>query len=427
MSRATLYTGTYYNLFCIKSTCYVMQDVAAMEINANTVSKDFQAPNFEHPPGINGFVQTPLSLQAPTIANTGTTVDSPSQQQQQVGNTQRGQQRKKASRFLLEMPQLSMPRPRPVTSTIPANPRPQVLITRPNMEQQQQQQYTASPQATAKTNQRRVAQLQMPSLRTPSRPKLPTTSTVVHHAATTVTGSNQSQNTSLNVSKPSLQISMPAQVEPSRTMVHQALKKNAIHVQSQPGPANAAPHTQQQHVGSLSPETVGNGVVASEHDANTTATNTSQEMQMNNASMPQDTPNLTSVNKEDESLSSDEITEANRGEEGASVFSATDVQIQQPLQLTTPTQQAPTASASGVNTNTTSSMTADNTVEMADPPITTYADLTFTSFNQAAQEMDTTSTTSSQDPIATATANTSGYPMYGAEVYQQPNQQMQMV
>ncbi len=407
-----------------------MQDVAAMEINANSISKDFQAPNFEHLPGINGFVQTPLSLQAPTIANTGTTVvDSPSQQQQQVGNPQRGQQRKKASRFLLEMPQLSMPRPRPVTSTTPANPRAQVSITRPNMEQHsQQQQHTASPQATAKTNQRRVAQLQMPSIRTPSRPKLPTTSTVhvVHHAATTVTSPNQSQNTSLNVSKPSLQISMPAQVEPSRTVVHQAVKKNAIHVQSQPGPANAAPHTQQQHVGPLSPETVGNGVVASEHDANTTATNTSQEMQMNNTSMSQDTPNLTSVNKEGESLSSDEITEANRGEEGASVFTATDVQIQQPLLLTTPTQQAATASASDVNTNTTSSMTADNTVEMADPPITTYADPTFTSFNQAAQQMDTTSTTSSQDPIAT-TANNSGYSMYGAEVYQQPSQQMQMV
>ena len=400
-----------------------MQDVTAMEISATTVS-NFQALNFEHPPGIMtsaGFVQTPLSLHAPTTA----TANSQPQQQQQVGNnttTQEGQQKKKASRFLLEMPQLSVPRPRPVTNTTPANPRAQVSITRPNIEQPQQ--HTASPQATAKTNQRRVAQLQMPSLHTPLRPKPPTTS---HHAATTAMSSNQGQSTSLTVSKPSLQISMPAQVEQSRPAIYQAMNKNTTHVQSPPGSANAVPHTQQQPVGPLSPETVENGLVASQQDdasdSNTTATNTSQEMQIGNASEPQDIPSVTSVNKEGESLGSDEITEVSRGE-GTSgpVFSATDVQIQQPLQLTTLTQQAAMASASAVNTTT----TAADTVEMADPPTTTYADPTFTTFNQAAQQMDTTNTTSSQDPITTSAAS-DGYSMYGAEVYQQPSQQMQMV
>ena len=403
-----------------------------METNASYASnnsKDFQAPNFEHHPGVMtsaGFTQTPLSLQPPTIANTGSTVNSPAQQQQQAGNntnTQRGQQ-KKTSRFLLEMPQLSMPRPRPITSTTPANPRAQVSITRPNI---QQQQHTASSQAMAKTDQKRVTQLQMPSLHMPSKPKLPTTS-AIHHT-TKAPSSNQSHNTSLTVSKPSLQVSMPAQGVQSRPTIHQAMNKNAT--QTQAGSANAVlhmPQTQQQHVGPLSPEMVGNGVASQQDDAsdsNTTATNTSQEMQAveksNASETPQDTP---SVFSEGESLNSDHITEASRGV-GSSVFSATDVQIQQPLQLTTPIQQATTTSASAVNANTTS-VTVANTVEMADLPITTYSDPTFTSFNQAPQQMDTTSsasTNSSQDPTAAAGV----YSMYGAEMYQQPNQQMQMV
>ena len=410
-----------------------MQDVGATEINANTISKDFQAPNFEHPPGIMtsaGFIQTPLSLQSPTFANTSTTANNSTQQQQQVVNntsTQRGQQKKKASRFLLEMPQLSMPRPRPVTNTTPANPQAQVSITRLNFEQPQQ--HTASPQATAKTTQRRVAQLQMPSLHTPSRPKPPVTSALIHHAATipVVTSSNQGQNTSLTVSKPSLQISMPAQIEQSKPMIHQAMNKNATHVQSPPGSANAAPHTPQQPVGRLSPERVENGIVASQQedasDSNTIATNTSQEMQIGTASEPQNTPSVINVNIEGKSLGSDEINEANRAKGSSdSVFSATDVQIQQPLQPTAPTQQAATATASDMNTTT----IAVDTMEMADPPITTYANPTITTFNQADQQMDTASTTSSLDPIATSAAS-EGYSMYGAEVYQQPSQQMQMV
>ncbi|MCG8626424.1 MAG: hypothetical protein MJE68_31050 [Proteobacteria bacterium] len=174
----------------------------------------------------------------------------------------------------------------------------------------------------------------------------------------------------------------------------------------------------------MSPETVENGIVASQQDdasdSNTTTTNMSQEMQIGTASEPQDTPSVISVNKEGENLGSDEITETNRAK--GSVFSATDVQIQQPLQLTAPTQQAATASASDMNTTT----IAVDTMEIADPPITTYADPTITTFNQAAQQMDTTSTTSSQDPIATSAAS-EGYSMYGSEVYQQPSQQMQMV
>ena len=408
-----------------------MQDVAAMEINANTISKDFQVPNFEYPPGLMtsaGFVPTPLSLQSPTFANTSTTANNSTQQQQQVVNntsTQRGQQKRKASRFWLEMPQLSMPRPRPVTNTTPANPQAQVSIIRPNIEQPKQ--HTASLQATAKINQRRVAQLQMPSLHTPSRPKPPMTSAVVYHAATIVTSSNQGQNTSLTVSKPSLQISMPAQVEQSRPTIHQAMNKNATHVQSPPESANAASHTLQQPIGPLSLETVENDIVASQQDdasdSNTTTTNMSQEMQIGNASEPQDTPSVTSVNKKGESLGSDEITETNRAKGSlGSIFSTTDVQIQQPLQPTTPIQQAATASASDINTTT----IAVDTMKMADPPIITYTDPTITTFNQAAQQMDTTSTTNSQDPVATSAAS-EGYSMYGAEVYQQPSQQMQMV
>ena len=402
-----------------------------MEINANTISKDFQAPNFEHPPGLMtsaGFVPMPLSLQSPTFANTSTTANNSTQQQQLVANnttTQRGQQKKKASRFLLEMPQLSMPRPRPVTNSTPANLQAQLSITRLNFEQPQQ--HTVSPQSTAKTNQRRVAQLQMPSLHTPSRPKPLATSASVHHAATIVTSSNQGQNTSLTVSKPSLQRSMPAQAEQSRPTIHQAMNKNATHVQSPPGSANAAPHTSQQPVGPLSPKTVENDIVASQQDdasdSNTNTTNMSQEMQIGTASEPQNTSSVINVNIEGESLGSDEINEANRAKGSSDpVFSATDVQIQQPLQPTTPTQQAATATASDMNTTT----IAVDTVEMADPPITTYADPTITTFNQAAQQMDTASTTSSQDPVATSAAS-EGYSMYGAEVYQQPSQQMQMV
>ena len=412
-----------------------------METSASygsTISKDFQAPNVEHPPGITTSarsIQTPISLQPPTTPNTSAAVNNSTHHQQQTGNdsnTQRGQQKKKGSRFLLEMPQLNMPRPRPITSTTLANARPQVTTTRPNTQQQQK---TASSQATAKTSQRRVVQLEMPSIHTPSRPKPPATSTV--HHATKVSGPSEIHNTPLTVSAPSLQISMPAQVEHSGPMTHQVMNKNDT--QSQPGSANSAlhaPQSQQQHVGPLSPEMVANGVVASQQDdvsdSSTTATNTSQEMQViekNNASTPQDTPSVTSVSKEGEILNSDEITETSGAEE-SSVFSATDVQTQQPLQQTTPTHQPATASESAVgmtNTSTTSTMpcmTAANTVEMADPPITTYTDPTF---NQVPQQMDTTNSASypsSQDPMAAASG---GYTMYGAEMYQQPNQQMQMV
>ena len=403
-----------------------------METNASyasTASKDFQAPNFENPPSIMtsaGVVQTSCPFSLPPFPIQLLTFQL--QQQQQAGSntsTPRGQQ-KKTSRFLLEIPQLSKPRPRPVTNTTPANQRAQVSITRPNI-----QQHTAPSVGNTNTNQRRVTQLQMPSLHTPSRPKLPTTSScTIHHTTKASMSDPQSQNTPLTVSKPSLQVRMPAQVELPRSIAHQAMNKNTA--QTQPG-SNALQHvlqSQQQHTSS-SPEMVGNEVASQQDgatDSDTPASNTSQEMQAvekNNASKtPQDTPNMSSVDKESENHNSDQITEASRGEEW-SVFNTTDVQIQQPLSSTTPTQQSTVASASAVSTITAS--TAANAVEMANPRITTYSDPTFTSFNQEPQQMDTTNSASnitSQDPAAAAGGV---YSMYGAEIYQQPNQQMQMV
>lgn len=428
----------------VKTTYFAMQEV--METNASyasTISKDFQAPNFAQlPPGIMtsaGFIQTPLSLQPLTTITSRTTTtmsaNSPTQLQLQIGNnkssTERGQQQKKAtSRFL---PQLSMPQPCPITNATPANVRAQVSITtRPNI-----QQHTGSSQATAKTNQKRVAQLQMPSLHMPLRPKLSTTSTV-HHHTTKVSSSTQNQNASLTVAKSSLQISMPAQVEKSRPAIHQAINKNATQIQ--PRSADAAlqmPQMQQQNVGPLSPERAGNGTALQQDntsDSNTAASDTSQEMQTvekidDSVPQVQDTPSMTSGSKESDSHNSDEITEASRTE-GSSVFNATDVRIQQPL---TPTQQDTMANESAVNMTTTSTTTANSVDMQADPPITTYTDPTFTSFNQAPpQQMDTAdsamypfNTTSSQDPTSDAAGN--GYAMYGTEMYQQHNQQVQMV
>ena len=414
-------TSVLFFDMCYKCTRFVMQDVAAMETNAscaNTVSNNFQAPHFENPAiatsaGLN--IQTPLSLQPRNIANAGTSINSATHQQQlQQANTQRGQQTK-VSRFLLEMPQLSIPCSRPVTNTTPATPRAQISITRPSV-----QQHSASSQAN--TKQRRVVtQLQMPSLalHTPSRPKLPTTST---SHSTMVSTPNQNHGTSRTAtSKPSLQIRMPSQIELSRPMpVHQATNKIATHTQSGSNALLHVPRSQQQHIGSInssSAEKAGNGVNSQQDgatDSNTSDTNTSQEMQAvekNNASgMPQDTLKVSSVNKEAENLNTDHIARASREDE-SSVFNAPDVQIQQPLPLTTPTQQA----MSDVSTASTS----NNVVEMADPPIATYSDPTFTGFNQAPQEMDATNSTS-QEP-------TEVYSMYGGELYQQPQEQMQMV
>lgn len=396
-----------------------IQDVAAMETNdsyASAVSKDFQAPNFENPPGVMtsaGFIQTPLSLQPPN-----TTANLPTQEAGSNATTPRGQQ-KKASRFLLEMPQLSMPRPRPVTNTTPANPRAQVTITRP----------TSLSQVVASTNQRRVAQLQMPSLHTPSRPKLPTTSTI-HHTAIGSTSSHI-YNTSLTVSKPSLQISKPAQVELTRPMTHQATNKNITETQQGSNAMLCMPQLQQQQTGSPSTEMVENEVASQQNgvtDSNATATDMPQEMQAgdkNNASdMHQDASNVSNINKEGESLNGDDIMGTSRGEE-SSVFNAADVQIQQPLTSTAPVQQAITTSMIALNTNT-ASMIEANAMEMADPSITSYSGPTFTGFNEAPQQMDTTNSdsNSSQDPAATAEGV---YSMYGAEMYQQPNPQMQMV
>ena len=387
-----------------------------METDASTINTTSSDSEFHNSPGITTSASSILFPQPHITPNTGTTVDCATHQQQQTSSkitTHSGQQ-KKASQFLLEMPRLSIPRPRPVTNTSPANSRAlqvlSVLSTRPSSQQE-----VASSQFLANTHPRRVAQLTMPSLHTPLRQRLLTTSTSRSTSVSTITH-NPSTALAATFKPASLQLRPSTQVELPRPTSIQETKGNTTHALPESNVQLKLPQLEQ--VGAPACDEAGNESVfqqdgPSDSDSNTTAINTSQEMQAiekNSASeMPQDSPSVPSISGGGEGLKGDQHTKEGSGDsEESSVFKAADVQILQPLPLTTPTQQAATASA----------------MEMTDPPITTYTDPTFSNLNSTTQAMDTTnSSVNQQDPSAFGNV----YSVYGGHMYEQPDQQMQMV
>ena len=261
---------------------------------------------------------------------------NPQVQQQSGSNTNAQGQQKTFSRFLLGMPQLNR-RPRsmtqpPSTSAVPGG----TLTSSVTMAGPSVQQMAPS---WANTSQIRLTQLQMPSLRTPSMPKLPST-----RSATTPSQHSGSITPLATTSKPSLQTRMPPESEQSRCTIQSADKT---------GTRLLTP----QHTGSIQFPPPENGVVSQQDGvarSDTPADVISQEVQVvaeqsSQAEIPhQQAHEDMGINQGGGNLDPnlDVITDA-RG--GSSAIPQ--VQIPQPLPLTAPTQHTSSAAGNGETTN----------------------------------------------------------------------------
>ena len=335
------------------------------------------------------------------------------------GNSQREGQ-KKASRFLLEVPQLSRPQ-RSVTNNS-ATP-----VVTPSRAQFSSISIPRPTTKQAALKERRIItpQKQMPTLHTPSRPKLPS---LAQQSATSTP--SQDNNTPPPVDpKPALHKRNPTQLELSRpadtcVMQSQLPRNNTLPQNNdlfQPPPPPPPTPTDETAMAITISIPQGDGATDSNSPIASTCTQQSPEFQAVETasnSAPNSTPQYGAT--EEGQLEPNHVDAV----DSSSIVNVAEVQIQQPLPSTTPTY--PETNATTVDTIT-NAMTVDmasnsaaiaSNMEMADPSNFSEQAATFNSYNPPPHEMEATSNIQEQ---------TDTYAMYGGELYQQPYEQMQMV
>ena len=333
-----------------------------------------------------------------------------------VNSDLHGGQQKKAARFVLEMPTLSL------TQRLIGNQSGAPVATRALMSTPTVARTSTSLQPTyTLSNPRRSTQIQMPTLHTP-KPKLPSLAGTRHISIAT-----PSHTPATATPKPSLQIKLPSQVELSRPLAKpvgqtvaqqaqtgnaRALYKDTVQPIPPPPPTTTQDSTNTVSFRAVSPP---KAVEAEANSTYATSPQASQEMQVHVVENSHRSKGYSSQGIEGCGLDPNRVAEADVPNlPNAPNVNIPDMQIQEPRPLTTPIQQAPgTSGANDINVNT--SVPAGN-VEMAEP---IYSESSFNNFNAPPHD---------QEMEANNNQNPEGaYPMYGGEMYQQPNEGMQVV
>lgn len=431
-----------------KHTPDLIQDVVTMETETAPTANDAPSPNDSMVPQPTDFHLSPQSQPnsnqtAPAeVPNSDITslagktrpsgflqpperiTNNLAKQQQQtmMNNGARGGQQNKTSRFLsLEVPQLSLPQrsaSKQCSNSLAAPRAPLLSSSLSSVARTNAQQPTSS--------QRRPNQIQMPALRTPSRPKLPSLNVSRPSAISTPSQDHSTQHTA--TSKSSLRIKVPTQVEVTRpssggiTVSQQSqpttstVAKGKETLQSSISPPPPPPHTNATTVQVASPP---QGVVA---DSATPVAQPQapQEMQVgwgeDNDLYYSNGPHQDDgqAARMEEGMTDSVVADTGDEQNAANVPAEQEMQMhmQKPLPLTTAIQHATGGEA--VNT-----CAAVGNEVMADAS-TNYTESSFSnSFNPPPQEMD----------FNNSQNMTGAYPMYEGEMYYPPNEQnlMQMV